>query len=50
MTIAAGFKIPQSVLVVIYTPALDVLLIRRADVQDTVFWQSVTGSKDSESE
>jgi dATP pyrophosphohydrolase len=37
-------KIPQSVLVVIYTPALDVLLIKRADVAD--FWQSVTGSKD----
>ena len=40
------FKIAQSVLVVIYTPALDVLLIRRADTQDTDFWQSVTGSKD----
>ena len=38
------FKIPQSVLVVIHTPALDVLLIRRADADD--FWQSVTGSKD----
>ncbi len=37
-------KIPQSVLVVIHTPALDVLLIRRADHAD--FWQSVTGSKD----
>ena len=46
------FKIPQSVLVVIYTPQLDVLLIRRADAwepgQD--FWQSVTGSKDTEDE
>ena len=41
------FKIAQSVLVVIYTPALDVLLIRRADTPDTVFWQSVTGSKDA---
>jgi dATP pyrophosphohydrolase len=39
------YKIPQSVLVVIYTPALDVLLIRRADATD--FWQSVTGSKDT---
>jgi len=39
------YKIPQSVLVVIYTPALDVLLIKRADAED--FWQSVTGSKDS---
>ena len=39
------FKIPESVLVVMYTPALDVLLIRRADAPD--FWQSVTGSKDT---
>ena len=30
---------------VIYTPALEVLLIRRADAADD-FWQSVTGSKD----
>jgi dihydroneopterin triphosphate diphosphatase len=42
------FKIPQSVLVVIHTPALDVLLIKRADAGD--FWQSVTGSKDAENE
>jgi dihydroneopterin triphosphate diphosphatase len=43
------FKIPESVLVVIYTPALDVLLIRRADSQagTAEFWQSVTGSKDN---
>ena len=42
------FKIPESVLVVIYTPALDVLMIRRADVGAAEdFWQSVTGSKDS---
>ena len=41
-------KIPQSVLVVIYTPAREVLLIRRADVRHTgvAHWQSVTGSKD----
>ncbi len=42
------YKIPQSVLVVIYTPVLDVLLLRR--VQDAPdgqpFWQSVTGAKD----
>ena len=38
------FKIPESVLVVIYTPALDVLLMERADAAG--FWQSVTGSKD----
>lgn len=42
------FKIPQSVLVVIHTPALDVLLINRADMPG--HWQSVTGSKDSETE
>ncbi len=41
-------KIPESVLVVIHTPALDVLLIKRADAED--FWQSVTGSKDRVSE
>jgi dATP pyrophosphohydrolase len=38
------YKIAQSVLVVIYTPGLDVLLIERVDHPD--FWQSVTGSKD----
>ena len=37
------YKIPESVLVVIYTPAQQVLLIRRADAGT---WQSVTGSKD----
>jgi len=42
------FKIPQSVLVVIHTPALEVLLIRRADAED--YWQSVTGSKDHPAE
>ena len=42
------FKIPQSVLVVIHTSALEVLLINRADAPD--FWQSVTGSKDREDE
>lgn len=38
-------KIPQSVLVVIHAPNLDVLLIERA--QQPGFWQSVTGSKDT---
>ncbi len=38
------FKIPESVLVVIHTPALEVLLIERADAPG--YWQSVTGSKD----
>ena len=37
-------KIPESVLVVIHTPALEVLLIERADKPG--YWQSVTGSKD----
>jgi ADP-ribose pyrophosphatase YjhB (NUDIX family) len=36
------YKIPLSVLVVIYTPALDVLMLERADRPG--FWQSVTGS------
>jgi len=39
------YKIPESVLVVIHTAALEVLLIERADKQG--YWQSVTGSKDS---
>ncbi|MFD1711983.1 dihydroneopterin triphosphate diphosphatase [Ottowia sp. GY511] len=43
------FKIPQSVLVVIHTAALEVLLIRRADAS-AAFWQGVTGSKDAEDE
>ena len=38
-------KIPESVLVVIHTPALEVLLIERADKPG--YWQSVTGSKDA---
>lgn len=36
-------KLPESVLVVIYTPDLDVLLIERADFPG--YWQSVTGSR-----
>ena len=39
-----GNKIPESVLVVIHTPDLQVLLLERADHPG--FWQSVTGSKD----
>jgi dATP pyrophosphohydrolase len=44
-----NFKIPQSVLVVIYTPDLDVLVLRRTDGDGlgVEYWQSVTGSKDS---
>lgn len=40
-----NFKIPESVLVVIFTSELEVLLIERADKPG--FWQSVTGSKDA---
>jgi dATP pyrophosphohydrolase len=36
-------KVPESVLVVVYTPALDVLVLERAD--HAGFWQSVTGSR-----
>jgi len=42
------YKIPRSVLVVIHTPALEVLLIERADRPG--YWQSVTGSLDAEDE
>lgn len=47
-----SYKIPESVLVVIHTAALDVLLIRRAidAPEGQAFWQSVTGSKDSPQE
>ena len=37
------FKIPESVLVVIHSPAREVLLIERADQPGA--WQSVTGSR-----
>ena len=43
-----GFKIPESVLVVIHTRDLKVLLLERADHPG--FWQSVTGSLDREDE
>jgi dATP pyrophosphohydrolase len=43
-----AFKLPESVLVVIHTPALDVLLLERADFGG--FWQSVTGSRASADE
>jgi dihydroneopterin triphosphate diphosphatase len=38
-----AFKLPESVLVVVHTPALEVLLIERA--ANPGFWQSVTGSR-----
>lgn len=46
------FKVPESVLVVIHTAALDVLLIRRvvAFAGQPDFWQSVTGSLDAPGE
>jgi dATP pyrophosphohydrolase len=37
------YKLPVSVLVVIYTPQLKVLLMERADAPG--YWQSVTGSQ-----
>ncbi len=40
-------KIPESVLVVLHTPRLEVLLLRRTELHEgRDFWQSVTGSKD----
>lgn len=39
-------KQPVSVLVVIHTPALEVLLLERADHPG--YWQSVTGSRDGD--
>lgn len=41
-TATRPYKQPVSVLVVIYTPQLEVLLLERADFKDA--WQSVTGS------
>lgn len=48
MTTLRPPKVPESVLVVIHTPALEVLLLERADAPG--FWQSVTGSKDAADE
>lgn len=41
-----SYKTPVSVLVVIHTPALDVLLLERA--RHPGFWQSVTGSREGD--
>lgn len=38
-----SYKLPESVLVVVHTPRLEVLLLERADRPG--FWQSVTGSR-----
>ena len=43
-----AYKIPVSVLVVVHTPDNQVLLMERADRPG--FWQSVTGSKETEAE
>ncbi len=42
------YKIPESVLVVIHTPALQVLMLERADRPG--YWQCVTGSFDAPDE
>jgi dATP pyrophosphohydrolase len=42
------YKVPESVLVVIHSPDLDVLLLERLDRPG--YWQSVTGSLDTEDE
>jgi dATP pyrophosphohydrolase len=39
-----AFKLPESVLVVVHTPGLEVLLMERA--AQPGFWQSVTGSRE----
>jgi dATP pyrophosphohydrolase len=39
-----AFKLPESVLVVVHTPQLQVLLLERA--AQPGFWQSVTGSRE----
>jgi len=40
------YKQPVSALIVIYTRALEVLLLERADFPG--YWQSVTGSRDGD--
>jgi len=44
MLAAMAFKLPESVLVVVHTAALEVLLLERA--KQPGFWQSVTGSRE----
>ncbi len=46
--VRARFKLPESVLVIVHTPTLDVLLLERVDFPG--FWQSVTGSRASADE
>lgn len=44
MLVPMAFKLPESVLVVVHTPRLDVLLLERAGGDG--LWQSVTGSRE----
>ncbi len=44
--IAQSYKIPESVLVVIHFPDLQVLLLERASYVG--YWQSVTGSQEDD--
>jgi dATP pyrophosphohydrolase len=44
MLAAMAFKLPESVMVVVHTPSLEVLLLERA--AQPGFWQSVTGSRE----
>ena len=43
MLVPMAFKLPESVLVVVHTPRLDVLVLERTG---TGLWQSVTGSRE----
>jgi dATP pyrophosphohydrolase len=43
MLVPMAFKLPESVLVVVHTPRLDVLLLERASGG---LWQSVTGARE----
>ena len=45
---AGHYKLPESVLVVVHTPALEVLLLERVDFPG--YWQSVTGSREAADE
>lgn len=48
---AMAFKLPESVLVVVHTPGLEVLLLERADrgsFADWGAWQCVTGSREAD--
>ena len=46
MNSGVGFKQPVSALVLVHTPALDILLIERS--RHPGYWQSVTGSREGE--